>query len=261
LSRVAIRVEGLGKRYRIGAVHKRHDRLSEALMKTATAPIRRLRAVGKPSSADQSIWALKDVSFEVREGEVLGVIGRNGSGKSTLLKVLSRITEPTAGCAEIRGRVGSLLEVGTGFHPDLTGRENVYLNGAILGMNRKEIARKFDEIVAFAEVERFLDTQVKHYSSGMQVRLAFAVAAHVDPEVLFLDEVLAVGDHAFREKCFARLREVRTNGKTVLLVSHDMASVENLCSQAMWLDGGQVQAWGKPSEVVEKYIPKGANPA
>jgi len=230
-------------------------------MKTATAPIRRLRAVGKPSPTDQSIWALKDVSFEVKEGEVLGVIGRNGSGKSTLLKVLSRITEPTAGRAEIRGRVGSLLEVGTGFHPDLTGRENVYLNGAILGMNRKEIARKFDEIVAFAEVERFLDTQVKHYSSGMQVRLAFAVAAHVDPEVLFLDEVLAVGDHAFREKCFARLREVRTNGKTVLLVSHDMASVESLCSHAMWLDGGQVQAWGEPSEVVEKYIPKGANPA
>jgi lipopolysaccharide transport system ATP-binding protein len=226
-----------------------------------TAPIRRLRAIGKECPTNQFIWALKDVSFEVKEGEVLGIIGRNGSGKSTLLKILSRITEPTAGRAEIRGRVGSLLEVGTGFHPDLTGRENVYLNGAVLGMNRREIARKFDEIVAFAEVERFLDTQVKHYSSGMQVRLAVAVAAHVDPEVLFLDEVLAVGDYAFRERCFARLREVRTSGKTALLVSHDMASVENLCSHALWLDGGQVQALGKPAEVVRKYMPQGADSA
>lgn len=255
MSNVVIRAEGLAKRYRIGAIRRRHDRLSEALVETVAARIRRFRTVGGTSPNDQFVWALREVSFEVKEGEALGVIGRNGSGKSTLLKVLSRITEPTAGRAEIRGRVGSLLEVGTGFHRDLTGRENIYLNGAILGMRRREIARKFDQIVAFAEVERFVDTQVKHYSSGMQVRLAFSVAAHLDPEVLFLDEVLAVGDFAFREKCFARLREVRTSGKTILLVSHDMASVESLCSHAMWLHEGEVRAWGEPSDVVRKYIP------
>jgi lipopolysaccharide transport system ATP-binding protein len=224
-------------------------------VETVAARIRRFRTVGGTPPNDQSVWALREISFEVKEGEALGVIGRNGSGKSTLLKVLSRITEPTAGCAEIRGRVGSLLEVGTGFHRDLTGRENIYLNGAILGMRRREIVRKFDQIVAFAEVERFVDTQVKHYSSGMQVRLAFSVAAHLDPEVLLLDEVLAVGDFAFREKCFARLREVRASGRTVLLVSHDMASVESLCSHAMWLHEGEVRAWGKPSDVIPKYIP------
>ena len=256
MSAIAIRAEGLAKRYRIGAIRRQHDRLSEALVRAATAPIRRLRAVGRPCSDNQFIWALKGVTFEVGEGEVVGVIGRNGSGKSTLLRVLSRITEPTAGRAQIRGRVGSLLEVGTGFHPDLTGRENVYLNGAILGMRRQEVTRRFDEIVAFAEVERFLDTQIKHYSSGMKVRLAFAVAAHLDPEVLFLDEMLAVGDHAFREMCFERLRGVRTSGKTVLLVSHDMDSVVNLCSHAMWLDEGEVRAWGTPSDVVRKYVPQ-----
>jgi lipopolysaccharide transport system ATP-binding protein len=253
LSQVAIRVEGLAKRYRIGAARTRHDRLSDAVVKGAAARIRGWRGLGSSSGGAPFVWALKDVSFAVNEGDALGVVGRNGSGKSTLLKVLSRITEPTVGRAEIRGRVGSLLEVGTGFHPDLTGRENVYLNGAILGMRRREIARRFDEIVAFAEAGRFLDTQVKHYSSGMQVRLAFAVAAHLDTEVLFLDEVLAVGDFAFREKCLARLREARSEGRTILLVSHDMDSVQDLCSHAMLLREGEVGAWGEPSEVIAAY--------
>lgn len=253
MSQVVIRVEGLAKQYRIGEVKARHDRLSEVLVKAASTAVRRLVTLGRTSPDGSFIWALKGVSFEVRKGDVLGVIGRNGSGKSTLLKVLSRITEPTAGHAEIRGRVGALLDVGTGFHPDLTGRENVYLNGAILGMRRREIARRFDEIVAFAEVERFLDTQIKHYSTGMQVRLAFAVAAHLDTEVLFLDEVLAAGDFDFREKCFARLRNARAEGKTALLVSHEMDSVESLCSHAMLLREGEVGAWGEPSEVIEAY--------
>lgn len=258
MSHVTIRAEGLGKRYRIGMTRKRRDRLSEALVDAATSGMHSLRGLGRATRSDPFIWALHDVSFKVRHGEVLGVIGRNGSGKSTLLRVLSRITEPTAGSATIRGHVGSLLEVGTGFHPDLTGRENIYLNGAILGMRQREISRKFEEIVAFSEVERFLDTQVKHYSSGMQVRLAFAVAAHLDPEVLLLDEVLAVGDYAFREKCFARVREVGTSGRSVLLVTHDMASVESLCTHAMLLRDGCVQAFGKPSEVVREYIPRPA---
>jgi lipopolysaccharide transport system ATP-binding protein len=257
VSSAAIQVQGLGKRYRIGTAKRPHDRLSEALVRSITAPWRRLRSAGSSGEPKNAIWALRDVSFDVRKGEVLGIIGRNGSGKSTLLKILARITEPTAGRAEIRGRTGALLEVGTGFHGDLTGRENIYLNGAILGMKRREIDRKFDEIVAFSEVEPFLDTQVKHYSSGMQVRLAFAVAAHLDPEVLFLDEVLAVGDHAFRQKCYARIREVYTSGRTVLLVSHDMDSVKQLCTQAMWLEKGRIQALGKPSEVVAEYLPQG----
>jgi lipopolysaccharide transport system ATP-binding protein len=257
VSGAAIKVSGLGKRYRIGTARKRHDRLSEVIVKPLMAPVRYLTGKGEKRASPSAIWALRDVSFDVGKGEVLGIIGRNGSGKSTLLKILARITEPTEGQAEIRGRTGALLEVGTGFHGDLTGRENVYLNGAILGMKRREIDRKFDEIVAFSEVEQFLDTQVKHYSSGMQVRLAFAVAAHLDPEVLFLDEVLAVGDHAFRQKCYARIREVYTSGRTVLLVSHDMDSVKQLCTQAMWLEKGRIQALGKPSEVVAEYLPQG----
>jgi len=256
VSSAAIEVEGLGKRYRIGAARQRHDRLTETLMGAVMAPVRRLRAAGRQAAPRDAIWALQEVSFDVRQGEVLGIVGRNGSGKSTLLKILARITEPTTGRALVRGRTGALLEVGTGFHGDLTGRENVYLNGAILGMKRREIDRKFEEIVAFAEVEQFIETQVKRYSSGMQVRLAFAVAAHLDPEILFLDEVLAVGDYAFRQKCFARIREVYTSGRTILFVSHDMQSVKDLCTQAMWLEGGHIQALGEPSEVIARYLPQ-----
>ena len=192
----------------------------------------------------EEFWALKDVSFEVKQGEVLGIIGRNGAGKSTLLKILSRITEPTEGRVSLRGRVASLLEVGTGFHPELTGRENIFLNGAILGMTQREIRKKFDEIVAFAEVEKFLDTPVKHYSSGMYVRLAFAVAAHLEPEILVVDEVLAVGDAEFQKKCLGKMDEVsRREGRTVLFVSHNMGVISNLCSLAIWLDAGQVRRW------------------
>jgi lipopolysaccharide transport system ATP-binding protein len=220
------------------------------------APFRRLAATlrGEPGRRDENaIWALRDVSFTVAPGEVLGVIGRNGAGKTTLLKLLSRITEPTAGRAEIRGRVGSLLEVGTGFHPELTGRENVYLNGAILGMTRAEIGRKFDAIVAFAEVEPFLDTPVKHYSSGMSVRLAFAVAAHLEPEVLLIDEVLAVGDAGFQKKCLASIRESTSGGRTALVVSHNMAFVRALCSRVLLLSQGRVADEGTPTEVIRAY--------
>src|SRR5947199_2888083 len=229
----AIKVEGLGKRYRIGANQQAYKTLKEKLNATAAAPFRAARHLltgngnGHSQSAirnlkSETIWALKDVSFEIKRGEVVGIVGRNGAGKSTLLKILSRITEPTEGCADIYGRVGSLLEVGTGFHPELTGRENIYLNGTILGMKRIEIERKFDEIVAFAEIEKFIDTPVKHYSSGMYVRLAFAVAAHLEPEILVVDEVLAVGDVDFQEKCLGRMGEVAHRGTTVLFVSHNM---------------------------------------
>src|SRR5262245_30224802 len=200
------------------------------------------------------VWALRDVTFEVPRGEVLGVVGRNGAGKSTLLKLLSRITPPTEGRAEIHGHVGSLLEVGTGFHPELTGRENVYLSGAILGMRRRDIDRRFDEIVAFAEVERFLDTPVKRYSSGMYLRLAFSVAAHLEPEVLLVDEVLAVGDAGFQKKCLGRMREDALRGRTVLFVSHNMAAVSQLCSRALWIDAGRVQRDGAPQPTVEAYV-------
>ncbi len=248
MSDIAIRVENLGKMYRIGRVQQRHDTLRDAL----AAGLSSLRA-GAPSE-EETIWALKDVSFEVKRGEVLGVIGRNGAGKSTLLRTLSRITEPTTGRAEIYGRVGSLLEVGTGFHPELSGRENIYLNGAILGMRRSEINRGFDEIVAFSEIDKFLDTPVKHYSSGMYVRLAFAVAAHLDPEILLIDEVLAVGDAAFQRKCVGKMEDISHEGKTVLFVSHNMAAVQSLCTRGLFLRQGAIAADGSVSDAVNAYL-------
>jgi lipopolysaccharide transport system ATP-binding protein len=238
---LAIRVDNLSKRYRLGP-RQRYKSLRETLV-----------SFGRKSETD-FIWALKDVSFEITEGGVVGIIGRNGAGKTTLLKILSRITEPTDGAAEVHGRVGSLLEVGTGFHPELTGRENIYLNGAILGMRRAEIDHKFDEIVAFAETEQFLDTPVKHYSSGMRVRLAFAVAAHLEPEILLVDEVLAVGDAAFQKKCMGKMGDVAKTGRTILFVSHNMAAVQHLCGNAYWLDRGEVAGSGKVGPVVEQYL-------
>ncbi len=254
MSQLAIRVENLGKRYRIGARQERYKRFTETLMDTFSAPIRRLRNLGKPTPPEDIIWALKDVSFEVDRGEVLGIIGRNGAGKTTLLKVLSRITEPTEGRAEIHGRVGSLLEVGTGFHPELTGRENVYLNGAILGMHRAEIDAKFDEIVAFSEIEKFLDTPVKRYSSGMYVRLAFAVAAHLEPEILLVDEVLAVGDVGFQKKCLGKMQEVSYEGRTVLFVSHNMQVLRNLCQKGILLETGKIEEYGTIETTVNSYL-------
>ena len=245
----AIRVENLSKRYRItGGEKARYRTLRDTLSEAVRAPLRRLNR-----GTTEDFWALKDVSFEVQPGEVVGIIGRNGAGKSTLLKILSRITKPTGGRVTINGRVGSLLEVGTGFHPELTGRENVYLNGSILGMSRREIASKFDEIVAFAEVEKFLDTPVKRYSSGMYVRLAFAVAAHLEPEILIVDEVLAVGDAGFQKKCLGKMQEVGQQGRTVLFVSHNMAAVEQLTELAVLLHVGEVLATGGSSEVIRRY--------
>lgn len=250
-----IHVENLGKKYRIGHVRERYRTLREALIDTAKSPIRRLRSFGQSShQAEDTIWALNGVSFEVKRGEVLGIIGRNGSGKSTLLKILTRITDPTTGRAELNGRVGSLLEVGTGFHPELTGRENTYLSGAILGMARKEIDRKFDEIVDFSGVEQFIDTPVKRYSSGMKVRLGFAVAAHLEPEILLIDEVLAVGDTEFQRKCLAKMKDVASAGRTVLLVSHNMGSIRRLCQKALLLDSGRVVGFGDANEVVDQYL-------
>lgn len=246
---IAIRVENLSKLYRIGAPQARHDTLRDAV----TGLFRRPSPFA-PRPADTDLWALKDVSFEVKQGEVVGVIGRNGAGKSTLLKILSRITEPTSGRVELHGRVASLLEVGTGFHPELTGRENIYLNGAILGMRRRETDRKFDEIVDFAEIDQFLDTPVKRYSSGMYLRLAFAVAAHLEPEVLLIDEALAVGDIAFQAKCIGRMGEVSREGHTVMTVSHNMQIITNLCHSAVWLDHGYVRLAGKTDDVVSNYV-------
>jgi lipopolysaccharide transport system ATP-binding protein len=251
---VVIRVENLSKRYRIGAREKANKTFREVLMDMAAAPFRRVRKIARSAPPEETIWALKDVSLEVKRGEVLGIIGCNGAGKSTLLKILSRITEPTEGRVQIRGRVASLLEVGTGFHEELTGRENIYLNGAILGMKKAEIDRKFDEIVAFSGVEKFMDTPVKRYSSGMYVRLAFAVAAHMEPEVLLVDEVLAVGDAAFQKKCLGKMGEVAKQGRTVLFVSHNMAAIENLCGGAVLLDRGQVIRRGKPPETIQSYL-------
>jgi lipopolysaccharide transport system ATP-binding protein len=255
-----ITVSALGKRYRLGETPG-PDSLREALAATfsrasvakAAAALASLGRRGEREEDANTIWSLRDVTFEVQSGATLGIIGRNGAGKTTLLKILSRITQPTTGRVRIVGRVGSLLEVGTGFHPDLTGRENVYLNGAILGMRRSEIDAKFDEIVAFAEVERFLDTQVKHYSSGMYLRLAFAVAAHLEPDILLVDEVLAVGDLEFQRKCIGKMGRVAGEGRTVLFVSHNMAAVRSLCRSAMVLEGGRVVREGEPGECIAHY--------
>jgi lipopolysaccharide transport system ATP-binding protein len=256
VSDIVIRAEGLGKSYRL-----RHQR-QQGYIALRDVLAERIHAVGRwlrgresmLRESEEEFWALRDVSFEVRRGDVVGVIGRNGSGKSTLLKILSRITEPTEGRVRIRGRVASLLEVGTGFHPELTGRENIFLNGAILGMTRAEMRRKFDEIVAFAEVEKFLDTPVKRYSSGMYVRLAFAVAAHLEPEILLVDEVLAMGDAEFQRRCLGKMRDVSQGGRTVLFVSHNMAAVQALCGRGVLLDRGRVILDGRSGEVVRHYL-------
>jgi lipopolysaccharide transport system ATP-binding protein len=248
-----IKVQNISKQYRIGAREAAYGTLRESIAGAVRAPFRGFsRKNGKVPN--ETIWALKDVNLEVQPGEVLGIIGRNGAGKSTLLKVLSRITEPTTGRVELYGRLGSLLEVGTGFHPELTGRENIYLNGSILGISRKEIARKFDEIVAFSEVEKFIDTPVKHYSSGMYVRLAFAVAAHLESEILVIDEVLAVGDAAFQTKCLGKMGDVARAGRTVLFVSHNTQAVTTLCQQAAWIDQGRVVQMGRTENVIREYL-------
>lgn len=251
----AICVTGLAKKYDVEHVAGRapYHTLRETLAGWASRPLKWWKGQGGRTTREE-FWALKDVTFDVPAGQVLGVIGRNGAGKSTLLKILSRITKPTRGEARLRGRIGSLLEVGTGFHPELTGRENVFLSGVLLGLTRREVARKFDEIVAFAEVERFIDTPVKRYSSGMYVRLAFAVAAHLEPEILIVDEVLAVGDAIFQEKCLGAMQEAASSGRTILFVSHNMASIQHLCSRAMLLKGGQIAGDGSPREVVSLYF-------
>ena len=247
----AVAVRDLGKLYRIGRREK-YRTFREAVARALLAPLRRVRgAAGE--DPELSLWALRHVGFEVAHGEVVGIVGRNGAGKSTLLRVLSRITEPTEGEARIHGRIGSLLEVGTGFHQELTGRENIYLNGAILGMRRAEIARRFDEIVAFSEVDRFLDTPVKHYSSGMYMRLAFAIAAHLEPEILLVDEVLAVGDASFQRKCLGKMDDVARQGRTVLFVSHDMRAVRSLCPRAILLEGGRLALDGASADVIGAY--------
>jgi len=257
MSTPVIRVEGLGKRYYLSH-EKRSDTLRDSLTQKFRQLGRRLAGGGGAEPAGEEFWALRDVSFDVAQGDVLGIIGRNGAGKSTLLKLLSRITEPTAGRATIRGRVASLLEVGTGFHPELSGRENIFLNGAILGMSRVEIRRKFDEIVAFAEIERFLDTQVKHYSSGMYVRLAFAVAAHLEPEILIVDEVLAVGDAQFQKKCLGKMNEVaRGSGRTILFVSHNTGALQAICRTGLWLQQGQVAQAGPIANCLAGYLSSG----
>lgn len=258
MSDIAIRVENLGKLYHIGGPQAKYKTIRESIQDGVKAPFRRAGRLfrGQAHGAaelDQTIWALKDVTFEIRHGEALGIIGRNGAGKSTLLKIFSRITEPTTGHVMLRGRVGSLLEVGTGFHPELTGRENVYLNGSILGMKRGEIDKKFDEIIEFSGIERFIDTPVKHYSSGMSVRLAFSVAAHLEPEILLIDEVLAVGDAAFQRKCLGKMGDVADSGRTVIFVSHDMTAIDTLTKQALYLDNGRVQFNGPSPETIKNY--------
>lgn len=252
MGEAVIKVDNLSKLYRLGSYGRPREHFRELISDMVKYPFRRLLKATMPN--ENTIWALREVSFEVNEGEVLGIIGRNGSGKSTLLKILSRITKPTRGRAEIKGRVGSLIEVGTGFHPDLTGRENIYLSGAILGMTRAEIRRKFDEIVTFSEIEKFIDTPVKHYSSGMYVRLAFSVAAHLEPEILLIDEVLAVGDAAFQEKCMGRMGKVKAEGRTILFVSHNMGAVSSLCKRTLLLENGKIVAFGPTYEVVQTYL-------
>lgn len=254
MSNIAINVEQLGKQYRLGGKQAGYKTIRETLVNAAKAPLTWFRNTRQ--ATNNVFWALNDVSFQVNHGDAIGIIGRNGAGKSTLLKILSRITKPTRGHVELHGRVGSLLEVGTGFHPELSGRENIYLNGAILGMSRAEINRKFDEIVDFAEIEKFLDTPVKHYSSGMYVRLAFAVAAHLEPEILLVDEVLAVGDILFQNKCLRKMGDVASEGRTVLFVSHNMAAIESLCKQGLVLNAGHVEFIGTQTEAIAKYFEK-----
>ena len=255
MSNIAIRVENLGKQYKIGAQVDRYRTLRDTIADTVKQPIKMIRY--GPTSSNETIWALNDISFDVHKGEVLGVIGRNGAGKSTLLKILSRVTEPTKGFAEIHGRVGSLLEVGTGFHPELTGRENIALNGAILGMKRSEIDRKFDEIVEFSGVEKFIDTPVKRYSSGMYLRLAFAVAAHMEPEILVVDEVLAVGDAEFQRKCLGKMSDVASEGRTVLFVSHNMSAILRLTQESIVLEKGKLVLRAPSPQAVDYYLTSG----
>ena len=254
MSDIVIHAENLSKQYRIGG-RERYLALRDVLARAFSTPSRLLKSRGSSVSKGEfsHIWALKDVSFEISKGEVIGMIGRNGAGKSTLLKILARVTKPTGGWAEIRGRMGTLLEVGTGFHPELTGRENTFLSGAILGMSKAEILRKFDEIVAFAEVEKFIDTPLKHYSSGMQMRLAFAVAAHLEPEILLIDEVLAVGDLEFQKKCLGKMGEVARGGRTIIFVSHQMNQIRRLCDRILWIDGGRLRCEGPTSEIAAQY--------
>jgi len=248
MSETVIHAEGLGKRYRVGE-RERYLALRDVLARAFAAPFRR----GKERRTRDYLWALRDVSFDVRQGEVVGLIGRNGAGKTTLLKILSRITRPTTGFAEIHGRVGSLLEVGTGFHPELTGRENIYLSGAILGMSKREIGQKYDAIVAFAGVDRYIDTPLKHFSTGMQMRLAFAVAAHLEPEILLVDEVLAVGDLEFQKKCLGKMQEVSKSGRTIVFVSHQMNQIRRLCERVYWLDNGQIRKSGATGLILGEY--------
>lgn len=259
MSKPVITVEKLSKRYRIGLKEEMHDSMAAAITSLLKSPFRSFKKLKSLTSfeegdAEDILWAVKDVTFEVKEGEVLGIVGKNGAGKSTLLKLLSRITSPSEGNIDIKGRVASLLEVGTGFHPELTGRENVFLNGAVLGMRRKEVEEKFDEIVAFAGVQRFIDTPVKRYSSGMRVRLAFAVAAHLEPEILVIDEVLSVGDYEFQKKCLGKMHDVAGQGRTVLFVSHNLAAVKSLCTRAVLLQKGQIIDDDTPEKIVDKYL-------
>jgi lipopolysaccharide transport system ATP-binding protein len=254
---IAIRVEKLGKGYRIGGTPHRYKTLRDSIVGTFTVLVRHLHNAQFSSHHSETIWALKDISLEIKRGEVVGIIGRNGAGKSTLLKILSRVTEPTEGRIEVYGRVGSLLEVGTGFHSELTGRDNIYLNGAILGMSRNEIKSKFDEIVTFAEVEKFIDTPIKHYSSGMYLRLAFAVAAHLEPEILLVDEVLAVGDMSFQKKCLNKMQDIGQGGRTVLFVSHNMPAITRLCPRTILLENGKILSDDVSYRVVSTYLGSG----
>lgn len=259
-SKLAIKASGIGKRYQLGGAEQHYDSFQAMLRGVFFSPFKKLRLLSGNTQDEKILfWALKDVGFEIPVGQITAVIGRNGAGKSTLLKVLSRITDPTQGQVQIRGRVASLLEVGSGFHPELTGRENIYMNASILGMTKKEVDQKLDEIVAFAEVEKFLDTPVKRYSSGMYVRLAFSVAAHVDPDVLLVDEVLAVGDAKFQQRCIGRLSEVSQQGRTVLFVSHNMGLVQDLCSHSIYLKDGSVEQYGLTEEVLPSYLREGAD--
>lgn len=264
MSDVALRVEGLGKKYQIGEIQQTYNRFGDQLTAALLSPFQRARRLlrGETSGAsglDQDFWALKDICFEIKHGDIVGFVGHNGAGKSTLLKILSQITEPTTGYADIYGRVGSLLEVGTGFHPELTGRENVYLNGSILGMRKPEIDRKFDAIVDFAEIEQFIDTPVKHYSSGMYVRLAFSVAAHLEPEILLIDEVLAVGDVRFQKKSLGKMEDVSQQGRTVIFVSHNMNALQRLCPQSVLLNHGRLITRDSTSKVIEQYLTAGSS--